>query len=135
MQRTPRRDTKGELALRRAVHALGLRYRVDQSIWKSHRHKVDIVFRAARVLVYFDGCFWHGCPTHFTCPTHNSGWWRAKVDRTVERDRENQRRAEAEGWYVIRVWEHDDIVSASARIVSVVRARTQDLALAKSSRT
>jgi DNA mismatch endonuclease (patch repair protein) len=125
MQCTPRRDTRGELALRSALHRRGLRYRVDRRLWPSVRHKVDIVFRSARVLVYFDGCFWHRCPQHFVPPQHNAGWWQTKIARNVTRDRAFQGRAEADGWLVLRVWEHEDLADAANKVEAAIRARTE----------
>jgi DNA mismatch endonuclease (patch repair protein) len=123
MQSTPRRDTKGELKLRSALHRLGLRFRVDAKPWPTKRHKTDILFRRARVLVYFDGCFWHGCPTHCTMPLHNADWWRAKIERNKGRDRELQIQAESDGWVVCRVWEHDDLAATALELAVLVRER------------
>src|SRR3954469_24349398 len=62
MQRQPSRDTQPELALRRLLHASGLRYRIHVRPLPSLRRTADVVFRSARVAVFVDGCFWHGCP-------------------------------------------------------------------------
>lgn len=62
MQSKKRRDTEPELALRRACHALGLRYRVDAAPLPTARMKADLAFARARIAVFLDGCFWHGCP-------------------------------------------------------------------------
>src|SRR5436190_11139972 len=70
MERQARRDTKPELALRRAVWRLGLRYRVDIAPIPGRR-RADLVFTRAKVAVYVDGCFWHSCPTHATIPKAN----------------------------------------------------------------
>src|SRR4051794_2033798 len=57
------RDTSPEMALRRILHSRGLRYRVDATLpLRGVRRRADIVFRRARVAVFVDGCFWHGCP-------------------------------------------------------------------------
>jgi DNA mismatch endonuclease, patch repair protein len=69
-----RRDTACELALRRALFAMGLRYRVDRSVVPRSRRRVDIAFMKAKVAVFVDGCFWHGCPLHGTSPRANSKW-------------------------------------------------------------
>jgi DNA mismatch endonuclease (patch repair protein) len=75
MQVTRRRDTPGELALRSALTAFGLRYRVDMPIVGARR-RADIVFTKAKIAVFVDGCFWHGCPLHGTWPKTNTEWWR-----------------------------------------------------------
>jgi DNA mismatch endonuclease (patch repair protein) len=74
------------------------------------------VFTRAKVAVYVDGCFWHGCPVHGTWPKANGDWWRAKIEANRERDRDTDRRLTAAAWRVIRVWEHEDVASAVARV-------------------
>ena len=121
MERQSRRDTKPELALRRAVWRLGLRYRVDIAPIPGRR-RADLVFTRAKVAVYVDGCFWHSCPIHATTPKANREWWVAKLDTNVRRDRDTDRRLAEAGWTVIRVWEHEAVDAASERIALVVRA-------------
>lgn len=123
MQRQARRDTVPELALRRALHRLGLRYRVDRAVGPGVRRRADVVFGGAKVAVFVDGCFWHRCPQHATDPKANAQWWRDKLDRNVARDRETDATLAAQGWLVVRVWEHEDAVAAAARIAELVRAR------------
>lgn len=123
MQRQTRRDTAPELALRRAVWRRGLRYRVDVAPLKGTRRRADMVFRSARVAVYVDGCFWHRCPEHATSPRANSEWWADKLAANVRRDRDTDARLTEAGWLVIRVWEHEDMTEAAARIEEAVRAR------------
>ena len=67
--------------------------------------KPDFVFRTARVAVFVDGCFWHGCPRHGTMPTGNRAFWKAKLARNAVRDRVVTRTLRKAGWRVIRVWE------------------------------
>jgi DNA mismatch endonuclease (patch repair protein) len=67
--------------------------------------KPDFVFRPARVAVFVDGCFWHGCPRHATKPATRAEWWAAKLARNAERDRAVTRVLRAAGWTVLRVWE------------------------------
>ena len=69
------------------------------------RVRVDFVFRAARVAVFVDGCFWHACPRHGTQPSGNRAFWKKKLARNVERDREVSRALRKAGWTVLRVWE------------------------------
>jgi DNA mismatch endonuclease (patch repair protein) len=122
MQGNKRRDTRPELALRRAVHALGLRYRVDAAPVPGLRRRADLLFTRARVAVYLDGCFWHGCPQHYTIPKGpNASYWADKVARNRERDRDTDRRLGADGWHVIRIWEHEDAHEAAQRVLAAVR--------------
>lgn len=122
MERQSRRDTKPELALRRAVWRLGLRYRVDVAPIRGRR-RADLVFTRAKVAVYLDGCFWHSCPAHATTPKANREWWVAKLDANVRRDRDTDRRLAEAGWTVVRVWEHEPADLAAERIALMVRAR------------
>ncbi|MGQ0823754.1 MAG: very short patch repair endonuclease [Actinomycetota bacterium] len=119
------RDTAPEMAIRHLLHSRGLRYRVNVAPVSGVRCRADMVFPGARVAVFVDGCFWHGCPTHGTVPKANAEWWRSKLDRNVQRDHENDERLRAEGWAVIRVWEHEDPGAASARISAIVRRRAR----------
>lgn len=107
LSRQPQVDTKPEMLLRRRLHAEGLRYRVDQQVLPGLRRRADLVFTRARVAVFIDGCFWHRCPEHGTLPKANAAWWRAKLNRNVERDRDTDARLRDADWIVVRVWEHD----------------------------
>ncbi len=82
-----------------------------------------MVFRSARVAVYVDGCFWHQCPEHATSPRANSEWSADKLAANVRRDRDTDARLAEAGWLVIRIWEHEDMAEAAARIEEAVRAR------------
>lgn len=114
-------DTRPEVALRSALHALGYRFRKDFRIREGTRGiRADLVFTRLRVAVFVDGCFWHGCPEHGTWPRNNAGFWRDKIEGNVRRDRDTDARLEAEGWTVMRVWEHESPADAAARIAAVV---------------
>lgn len=117
------RDTDAEVALRRAIHALGLRFNVNRSLLPGSRRLVDIVFPRAKVAVLVDGCFWHSCPDHQSVPRANRDWWIAKLDANRKRDRDTDRRLTHEGWKVVRVWEHENASTAAARIARIVRRR------------
>lgn len=123
MQSNRSRDTKPELALRSAVHALGLRYRVSAKPLAGLRRTADLVFPTAKVAVFLDGCFWHGCPEHHTVASANAKFWADKVSGNRARDRDTDARLDAEGWVSVRVWEHEDPVAAARRVEDVVRAR------------
>ncbi|MER7516215.1 very short patch repair endonuclease [Streptomyces sp. NPDC126499] len=125
MQRTPRRDTRPELALRRAVHARGLRYRVSIRPLPSLRRTADLVFTRAKVAVFLDGCFWHGCPQHYYASGTNSDYWTLKINKNRERDADTDRRLIEAGWVVVRVWGHEDPLSAADRVVESVAQRAR----------
>lgn len=116
MQRQRRRDTSLELELRRRLHAFGYRFRVDHRLEPSLRVRGDIVFTKRKVVVFVDGCFWHGCPEHATAPKNNAEWWREKLAANVERDRRNSAALDGLGWTVIRIWEHESTEHAVERI-------------------
>ena len=122
LQRQKQRDTQPELQLRRALHHRRLRYRVDRKV-EGLRSRPDVVFGPAKVAVFVDGCFWHGCPEHATAPKNNSEWWRQKLESNVERDRRVDAFLRDAGWEVIRVWEHEDPIEAADSIERAVRSR------------
>jgi DNA mismatch endonuclease, patch repair protein len=123
MRANKSRDTKPELSLRQAVHARGMRYRVGIRPIPSLRRTADLVFTKARVAVFLDGCFWHGCPQHHTVAKTNATFWAEKVRRNRERDAETDRVLTEQGWVVIRVWEHDDPERAAERIDALLGHR------------
>lgn len=123
MQQQQRRDTRPELELHRALHAAGLRYRVERPVIPGMRRRADIVFGPAKVAVFVDGCFWHMCPQHATAPKANADWWRQKLERNRERDRDTDQLLLDQGWFPVRVWEHEDMAEAALTVAEVVRRR------------
>jgi len=113
MSQQRRRDTAPELLLRRELHRRGLRFRVDAPLPGMPRRRADLLFTRARIAVFVDGCFWHGCPEHATQPVSNAIWWSAKLARNIERDRETDSRLLEDGWSVLRFWEHADMTTAA----------------------
>jgi DNA mismatch endonuclease (patch repair protein) len=104
-------NTKPERLLRSALWKAGLRYRAHA---RTVAGRPDIVFRRARVAVYVDGCQWHGCPVHYTCPRSRREFWGRKLATSVERDRRQTLLLEADGWTVLRVWEHEVLLDVHA---------------------
>ena len=78
--------------------------------WRRHQPvfgKPDFVFREARLAVFVDGCFWHGCPKHCKTPAGNRAFWKKKLAANKTRDRRVNRILRKNGWRVVRIWEHD----------------------------
>lgn len=85
--------------------------------------KPDLVFRRERVAVFVDGCFWHGCPKpkHSPMPKGNADFWFKKLSSNRMRDRLVTRTLRAQGWTVIRIWEHDLAGKNVSRSVARIR--------------
>ncbi len=116
-----RRDTRPELDLRRRLHAEGLRYRVAYPIPGQRRRTIDVAFTRARVAVFVDGCFWHGCPEHGNRSGSNTEWWLRKIEANRARDLDSTWVLTELGWRVLRVWEHEDAGAAAAQVLALVR--------------
>ncbi len=129
MTRTRRRDTAPELVFRSAIRLQRLRYRVNYKLLPGFCRRADVAFVSARVAVFIDGCFWHGCPTHGTWPKANSEFWRSKIEMNRKRDRDTDRRLTEAGWLVFRVWEHDDLVAAAGIVAELVFSRIRSPAV------
>lgn len=121
MTKQKRTGTKPELALRKTLHARGLRYRVDNQPEADLRRTADLVFKSAKVAVFLDGCFWHGCEVHSRDTKSNTVWWREKIDANKLRDAETTRILQDRGWTVVRVWEHEPTEDAADRVEAMVR--------------
>jgi DNA mismatch endonuclease (patch repair protein) len=136
MSRQRSRDTQVELAVRKVLHAVGLRYRVHRRPVEGVRREADIVFGPARVAVFIDGCFWHGCPEHATWPKNNAEFWRTKIETNRRRDADTDARLAQAGWLSVRVWEHEDPDEAATRIGDeVTRRRVETRALSTGAHT
>src|SRR3990167_909880 len=82
MSRIKGKNTKPEVALRKALWGLGFRYRIKSRL----PGKPDIVFPALKVAIFVDGCFWHKCPEHYISPKTRVDFWEKKISGNVERD-------------------------------------------------
>jgi DNA mismatch endonuclease (patch repair protein) len=124
MRKVARKDTAPELALRRKLHLLGMRYYVHRRPLPGLRRQADVVFPRAKVAVFVDGCFWHGCPDHAGRLEKTNGWyWPAKIQGNKDRDADTNSRLEEAGWVAVRIWEHDSLETAALRIANLVRSR------------
>jgi DNA mismatch endonuclease (patch repair protein) len=120
MRSAKRRDTDPELALRSELHRQGFRFFVDRPVLPDRRRRADIVFPRARVAVFVDGCYWHGCPIHGTLPKANAVWWRDKLRANQVRDRDTDARLAQAGWTSVRVWEHEEVAVAAERVKTAI---------------
>lgn len=66
----------------------------------------DLIFPSAHLAVFVDGCFWHGCPDHYQPPDERAEFWRNKLAANRERDIAVNQQLKADGWHVMRLWEH-----------------------------
>ena len=121
MQAVGRNDTEPEMRLRRALWSAGLRYQLRRRIAGT---RPDLYFVGAKVAVFVDGCFWHGCPDHYSAPVHNSSFWNEKLRKNQARDRRDDRRLEVAGWNVLRYWECE-VREEATRIVEEVVHRVR----------
>jgi len=104
MSKIRSKDTKPELALRKALFARGFRYRVND---KKLPGKPDIVLRKYKTVIFLHGCFWHrhkGCKYAYT-PKTNTKFWVDKINSNRERDKSNFQKLTDLGWNVLTVWE------------------------------
>lgn len=109
------------MRLRQALWSRGLRYRVNFQVPGAPRRTIDIAFPSAKLAVFVDGCFWHQCPVHSVPAKNNSAWWRAKLEKNVERDRDTNRLLEGGGWTVLRLWEHESVSHAVDIVISTLQ--------------
>lgn len=117
MRRNPRRDTGPEVALRSELHRRGRRFRKDLPLRLDDRVvRPDVVFAAARLAVFVDGCFWHACPIHGNQPRANTDYWLPKLQRNIERDRAVDAALSVAGFRVLRAWEHERASQVADRV-------------------
>lgn len=124
MARIRGRDTAPERLLRRALWRAGYRYHLHRRI---EAGRPDLVFSRQRVVVFIDGCFWHGCPEHYVRPRSSGEFWAAKLIQNIERDRVQTRELESRGWRVCRIWEHiifEDLAGAIREVVVALEQTT-----------
>ncbi|QDD90003.1 very short patch repair endonuclease [Pseudomonas oryzihabitans] len=119
MKRIRTKDTAPELALRKLLFSAGLRYRIHYKPKSGvlGRSNIDIAFPRAKLAVFIDGCFWHGCPDHGTIPKANGSWWAEKLQSNRIRDERVTSVLLATGWSVLRFWTHQSPESMAAIVM------------------
>jgi DNA mismatch endonuclease (patch repair protein) len=98
-------DTTPELYVRKLLHGMGYRFRLHNQTLPG---KPDLVLAKHKAVIFVNGCFWHGCPTYRHAqirPKANSAYWNKKLDRTIQRDKENIAALKRLGWRVLIIWE------------------------------
>lgn len=99
--------------------------------WEKHPElpgKPDFYFPDQKLVVFVDGCFWHGCPRHVRFPQARAEYWRAKIERTRRRDNRLRRQLRRDGYHVMRIWEHDLTRDTWLRRLRAMLARIDTLA-------
>jgi DNA mismatch endonuclease (patch repair protein) len=122
MQGNRSRDTVPEMTVRKLLHAAGFRYRVAARPIPTLRRTADILFTRAKIAVFIDGCFWHGCPDHYVEPKSHVDYWRPKIERNMSRDLETTAQLEDAGWIVLRYWSHELSPTIAESVADRVRA-------------
>ena len=117
-------NTRPEWAVRRALYSRGVRYRVDYALPFDRRRKADVAMPGLGIAVFIDGCFWHGCPEHYSAPARNSEYWRTKVESNRARDSDTQQRLLSLGWTALRYWAHDDPDAIVTDVLQVLSAKS-----------
>lgn len=125
MRAVKSRDTKPEMTVRRAAHALGYRFRLHR---KDLPGSPDLVFPRLKTAVFVHGCFWHGhdCPRGARVPKANADYWRAKIARNVARDARVRGELDALGWKTLTLWECElkDAAALDARLLGSLGRRS-----------
>ena len=127
MARVKSSGTKPEQALAKAVKALGAPAGSGAGIEGSP----DLAFKKAKVAVFVDGCFWHGCPLHGRMPSGDSApYWRQKIAANIARDKAVSQALLESGWLAMRIWEHElktpqALALQAERVAQAVQARLE----------
>ena len=101
MSKVKSENTKIEKELKNLLRGLNFRYQPSNIYGKP-----DFAIKKRKIAVFLDSCFWHKCPLHFRAPSSNKAYWRPKINRNARRAKEVNKKLNADGWLVIRFWEH-----------------------------
>ena len=110
------KDTKMEIAFRKAIWRKGFRYSKNSS---KYFGKPDIVLKKHKTAIFLDSCFWHGCKKHCRIPTVRKGYWMKKIERNKQRDKEVNRYYKKISWNILRIWEHE-IKTNLHKIINII---------------
>ena len=130
------RDTAPEMRLRSAIWRKGMRFFTPAGWQRLAGERLtgspDLIFPSARVVLFVDGCFWHGCPSHYRAPDSRAEFWRDKLDENRQRDSVVNGELSGCGWRVIRLWEHQLTVKRLPAAVQQVATVLQQVRESKS---
>ncbi|MCX6731716.1 MAG: very short patch repair endonuclease [Candidatus Parcubacteria bacterium] len=104
MKAVKSKETKIEIAFRKVLWQRGFRYRKNSA---KYFGKPDIVLKKYKTVIFIDSCFWHGCKKHCRMPTAKRNYWKNKIERNRQRDKEVNKYYKKLGWKLFRFWEHD----------------------------
>lgn len=104
MSKVKNKDSKIEIEFRKKLWQAGFRYRKNST---KYFGKPDLVLPKYKTVIFIDSCFWHGCKKHGSMPQTRKKFWKAKIERNKERDREVNRYYKKSDWKIFRIWEHD----------------------------
>jgi DNA mismatch endonuclease, patch repair protein len=124
MSAVKQKDSKIERSFRFALWSEGVRYRKNVRVFGTP----DLLIARARIVIFIDSCFWHGCRWHYRVPRTNAAFWQAKIDRNRARDRKVSRHYRRKGWTVLRFWEHEldtDLKACVAEAASIAVNRSE----------
>lgn len=110
------KETKIELEFRKILWKHGFRYRKNV---RKYFGIPDIVMKKYKAVIFIDSCFWHGCKKHGTWPKTRKAFWKKKIERNMERDREVSKHYRKICWRIVRIWEHEikkDLGKAFAKV-------------------
>lgn len=104
MSKVRSKDSKIETEFRKELWRAGFRYGKNSS---KYFGKPDLILPKYKTAIFIDSCFWHGCEKHGSVPKTRKKFWKDKIERNKERDKEVNKYYKKEGWRILRVWEHD----------------------------
>lgn len=130
MAKVRQKGTGAEVALRREMYRIGLRYRIEYEVLRKPRRVADVAFPGRKIAVFVDGCFWHGCPEHATWPKQNADFWREKIEANQRRDADTNDRLRSLGWTVLRFWSHESPTEAARAVAHVIALADSKLRVA-----
>lgn len=102
MSKVKGRNTIPELRIKKLLEALNFTYQPKDVFGRP-----DFANKRDKIVVFVDGCFWHGCHKHYVKPKSNVDFWERKIARNIRHDREVSKKLRDNGWKVIRIWEHE----------------------------
>ena len=121
MSKIRSKDTKIEILFRKALWKSGFRYRKNSS---KYFGKPDIVLPKYKTVIFIDSCFWHNCPKHGYLPKSNLRYWRKKIERNKERDKEVSKHYKKQNWKIFRIWEHEIKKNSAKTILNIEKNLT-----------